>query len=203
MAMSLAVVRSWGEQAVFIMGQTSRCCMVCLMPQSQVSCSVENPHLNMFTLDRPTCVRNRLSAFQVVQGFSAPAGRCSSALMFRCTLASRGSSRSRHSSRRAAFAVVLMGLVHVIKLFRDLRHHTTPRCPLSGVPFVRSLPCPFRTTCHRSPDVWWGDSGNYGQTVGICRLQTSCDHSTGFIQCRVQFICMGGAFPHRASILCS
>ena len=90
MAMSLAVVRSWGEQAVSIMGQTSRCCMVCLMPQSQVSGSLENPHFNMFTLDRPTCVRNRLSAFQVVQGFSAPAGRCSSALMSRCTLASSG-----------------------------------------------------------------------------------------------------------------
>ena len=119
MAMSLAVVRSWEEQAVSIMGQTSRCCMVCLMPQSQVSGSLENPHFNMFTLDRPTGVRNRLSAFQVVQGFSAPAGRCSSALMSRCTLASRGSSRSLHSSKRAAFAVVLMGLVHVIKLFRD------------------------------------------------------------------------------------
>ena len=66
MAMSLAIVRSWGEQAVSIMGQTSRCCMVCLMPQSQVSCSLENPHFNMFTLDRPTCVRSRLSAFQVV-----------------------------------------------------------------------------------------------------------------------------------------
>ena len=92
MAMSLAVVWSWGEQAVSIMGQTSRCCIVCLMPESQVSGSLENPHFNMFTLDRPTCVRNRLSAFQVVQGFSAPAGRCSSALMLRCTLASRGSS---------------------------------------------------------------------------------------------------------------
>ena len=69
-----------------IMRQTSRCCMVCLMPQSQVSGSVENPHFNMLTLDRPTWVRNRLSAFQVVQGFSAPAGRCSSALMSRCTL---------------------------------------------------------------------------------------------------------------------
>ena len=134
MAMSLAVVRSWGEQAVSIMGETSRCCMVCLMPQSQVSGSLENPHFNMFTLDRPTCVRNQLSAFQVVQGFSAPAGRCSSALnqMSRCTLASRGSSRSLHSSKRAAFAVVLMGLVHVIKLFGDLRRGTTPRYPLSG-----------------------------------------------------------------------
>ena len=57
----------------------------------------------MFTLDRPTCARNRLGAFQVVQGFSAPAGRCSSALM-KGTLASKGSSRSLHSSTRAAFA---------------------------------------------------------------------------------------------------
>ena len=125
------------------MGQISKYCMVCLMPQSEVSCSVGNPHFNMFTLDRPSCVRNRLSAFQVVQGFSAPAGRCSSALMFRCTLASRGSSRSRHSSRRAAFAVVLMGLVHVIKLFRDLRRSTTLRCPLSGC--LSSIPCRVRS----------------------------------------------------------
>ena len=108
MAMPLAVARSWGEQAVSIMGQTSRCCMVCLMPQSHVSCSLENPHFNIFTLDRPSCVRNRLSAFQVVQGFSAPAGKCSSGLMLRCTLASRGSSRSLHRSMRAAFAVVSM-----------------------------------------------------------------------------------------------
>ena len=68
---------------------------------SQVSCSMENPQFNMLTLDRPTCVRNRLSAFQVVQDFSAPAGRCSSALMLRCTLASRGSIRSLHSSKLA------------------------------------------------------------------------------------------------------
>ena len=132
-----------GEQAVSIMGQTSRCCMVCLMPQSQVSGSLENPHVNMFTLDRPTCVRNRLSAFQVVQGLSAPAGRCSSALMSRCTLASRGSSRSLHSSKRAAFAVVLIGLVHVIKLFRDLRRGTTPICPLSGC--LSSVACRVRS----------------------------------------------------------
>ena len=98
MAMPLAIVRSWGEQAVSIMWQTSRCCMVCLMPQSQISCSLENPHFNMFTLDRPTCVRSRLSAFHFVQGFSAPAGRCSSALMLRCTLASRVSSLSLHKN---------------------------------------------------------------------------------------------------------
>ena len=117
---------------MFIMGQTSRCCMVCLMPQSQVSVSFEYPHFDMFTLDRPTCVRNRLSAFQVVQGFSAPAGRCSSALMLRCTLASRGSSRSLHNFMRTDFAVVLMGSVHLMKLFRDFRHCTTPRCLFSG-----------------------------------------------------------------------
>ena len=93
----------------------------------------------MFILDRPTCVCNRLSAFQVVQGFSAPAGRCASALMLRCTLASRGPSRSLHSSKRAVFTVVLMGLVHVIKLFRDLRRGTIPRCQLSG--YLSSVAC--------------------------------------------------------------
>ena len=128
-AMPLAVVRSWGKQTMSIMGQTSRCCIVCLMPQSHVSCSLENPHFNMFTLDRPTCVRNQLSAFQVVQGLSALIGRCSSALMLRCTLASRGSSRSLHSSMRAAFVVVLMGSVHLMKLFRDFRRGTTPIFP--------------------------------------------------------------------------
>ena len=202
MAMSLAVVRSWGEQAVSIMGQTSRCCMVCLMPESQVSGSLENPHFNMFTLERPTCVRNRLSALHVVQGFSAPAGRCSSALMSRCPLASRGSSRSLHSSKRAAFVVVSMGLVHVITLFRDLRRGTTLRCPLSGC--VSSVACRVRSV-QLATDLLVSDGAIPASTgrLGICRLQTPCDHSTGFIQCRVQFICMGGAFPHRASILCS
>ena len=114
MVMPLALARSWGEQAVSIMGQTTRCCMVCLMPQSHISCSLENPHFNIFTLDRPTCiVCNWLSAFQVVQGFSVPAGRCSSGLMLRCTLASRGSSSSLHSSMRAAIAIALMGSVHL------------------------------------------------------------------------------------------
>ena len=175
--------------------------MVCLMPPSQVSCSLENPHFNMFTLDRPTCVRSRLSAFLVVKGFSVPAGRCSSALMLRCTLASRGSSRSPHSSKRAAFAVVLMGLVHVIKLFRDLRRGTTARCPLSEC--LSSVSCRVRSVQFSTALLMSDGAGEYGQTVGISRLQTSCDHSTCFIQCRVQFLCMDGAFPHQASILCS
>ena len=49
--------------------QTSRCCMVCLMQQSHISGSFEYHHISMFTLDLPTCVRNRLSAFRVVHGF--------------------------------------------------------------------------------------------------------------------------------------
>ena len=101
-----------------------RCCMVCLMPQSQVSGSFEYPHFNMFTLDRPTCLRNRLSAFQVIPGFSVPAGRC-----------------YLHNSMRAAFAVVLMGSVNLIKLFRDSRRDITPRCPLSVCLWAVSIPC--------------------------------------------------------------
>ena len=86
----------------------------------------------MFTFDRSTCIRNRVSAIHNVQGFSVPTGSCSSGLMLRFTLASIGSSRSRHSYMRAAFAVVLMGSVHFIKLFRDFRRDITPKCPLSG-----------------------------------------------------------------------
>ena len=97
-----SVVRSWVKHAGSVHHGADQnrplCCMVCLMPQSQVSGSFKYSHFNMFSLDRPTCVRNRLSAFQVVQRFSSPAGKCSSALMLRCTLASRGSSRSLHAS---------------------------------------------------------------------------------------------------------
>ena len=112
-------------------------------------CFIEYPHFDMFTLDRPTGVRNWLSAFQVVQGFSASARRCSSALMLRCTLASRGLSRSLHNSMRSSFAVVLMGSVHLMKHLRDFRRDTTRRCPLSGcfssvVCSVRSVRLRFR-----------------------------------------------------------
>ena len=60
---------------------------------------------------------------------------------------------------------------------------------IEWVPLASCLLCPFRrpTTCHRSLDVWWGDSGEYGQTVGVW-LQIACDHSISFIQCRVQFL---------------
>ena len=113
----------------------------------------------MFTLDRPTFVRHMLSGFQVVQGFSAPAGRGSSAL------SSRGSSRSLHSSMRAAFAVVSIGLVHVIKLFRDLRRATTPTFSLSRC--LWSVVC--RVSSVRLATVLLlsdrGDSGEYGRLL--------------------------------------
>ena len=63
--------------------------------------------------------------------------------MLRCTLASRGSSRSLHSSMRTAFAVMLIGSVHLMKLFRDFRRGTTPRCPLSGC--LSSVVCRVRS----------------------------------------------------------
>ena len=51
MAMPLAVVRSWGEQTVSSWGRpVGVACMVCLMPQSHVSYSLENPHFNTFTI---------------------------------------------------------------------------------------------------------------------------------------------------------
>ena len=100
----------------------------------------------------------------------------------------QGPSRSLHSSKRAVFNVVLMGLVHVIKLFRDLRRGTIPRCPLSG--YLSSVACRVRSVRLATALLMSDDSGVFGQTVGICRLQTSCDHSTGLIQCRVQLLCM-------------
>ena len=126
--------------------------------------------------------------------YSVPAERCSSAL------ASRGSSRCLHNSMRTAFAVMLMGSVHLMKLFHDFRRGTTPRCQLSGC--LSSVACRVRSvrlaTALLMYGHWCGDSGKYGQTVGVGWLQTAFDHSTGFIQCRVQFLCIGGALPHRA-----
>ena len=49
------------------MSQARGCCVLCLMPQSRVSGSLEYPNFNMSILDRPTCIRSRLGDFQVVQ----------------------------------------------------------------------------------------------------------------------------------------
>ena len=114
----------------------------------------------MFTLDRPTCVRNMLSGFQVVQGFSAPAGRCSSTLMLRCILSSSGSSRSLHSSMWAALVVVLMGSEHLIKLFRYFRCDTTPTCSLSRC--LWSVVCRVRSV-RLATALLVSDGGNSGE----------------------------------------
>ena len=126
----------------------------------------------------------------------------SSALMLRCTLASRGSSRSLHSSIQAAFAIVLMGPVHLMKLFRDFRRGTTPRCPLSGC--LWSVVCRVRSVQLATALLLYDWAiGRLGQTAGMCLHQTSCYHSTGFIQCRIQFRCVGGTLPHRAGFRCA
>ena len=58
------LVRSCGEQAVSIMGQTSRSCLVsrCHCHTFLFRWKIPMLTCNMFTLDRPTYVRNRLSA---------------------------------------------------------------------------------------------------------------------------------------------
>ena len=89
MAMSLAVARSWGRAGSVRHGadqDSARPVGIawCLFDATvtRFLFRLKIPTLTvMFILDRPTCVRNRLSAFQVVQGFSVLAGRCSSALI--------------------------------------------------------------------------------------------------------------------------
>ena len=52
-AWPLAIVRSWvGRAGASILGQTSRYCVACLMPQSHVSVSFEYSNVSMFTLDQ-------------------------------------------------------------------------------------------------------------------------------------------------------
>ena len=144
MATPLAIVRSW----------ESRQCPSWGRPVDVAWSAGCNSHrfLVRWKIPTSTCslltgqpVRNRLSDFQFVHGFSASAGRCSSVLMLRCTLASRGSSRSLHSSKRAASAVVLMGSVLLMKLFRDFRR----RLMRSKQPFVLS----FGSSTHMSMHV--------------------------------------------------
>ena len=131
----LPVVRFWVEKAVLMLHG---------LPDATVTgfWVIWISSLNMFTHDRPTCVRNRLSAFLVVHGFSAPAGSCSSAVMLMCTLESLSPSCWWDQC-----------IYIIIKLFRDFRRGTSPIVSIEWVLLVRSLPCPFLTTCHRSPDV--------------------------------------------------
>ena len=122
--------------------------------------------------------------------------------------ASRGSSRALHNSMRAAFAVVLTGLVHLRKL--QAWHYSSfqawHHCEMSVEWYLWSVVCRDRSV--RLATALLVSDGAIQANTGrlfMFGLQTACDHSTGFIQCRVQFLCMGGVFPHRASIclLCS
>ena len=63
---------------------------------------------------------------------------------------------------------------------------TTPRCPLSGC--ISSVVCRVRFV-RLATALMISD----GAIPFVGFRQPSCDHSTGFIQCRVQFICMGGS----------
>ena len=108
--------------------------------------------------------------------------------------------RPRIPSQQCWYSFAAECKLSQIWLFRDLRRGTTPRCPLSGC--LSSVACRVRSVQLAIALLCMGRFRRvaYGQAVGICRLQTSCDHATGFIQCRVQCLCVGGAFPHRASI---
>ena len=163
-AKPLAVVRSRVEKALFIMGQTSACCMVCLVPQSQVSGSFENPHFNMFTLqlDRPTCVRNRLSAFQVSQGVLCASWEVFVSTDVKVYTAVQGHelfSTQLHASSFRRRVDVLSAFDKALPRFQAWHHSEVS---IEWVPLVRSLLCPLRTTFHRSHYVWWRDSDEYG-----------------------------------------
>ena len=76
---------------------------------------------------------------------------------------------------RAAFAVVLMGFTAFDETLPRLHASRNSEMSIEWVHFIRTMPCPFRTTCHRSPGVSLGDTGEHGQTVGVCSLQTAWD----------------------------
>ena len=145
-------------------GLTSACCMVCLVPQSQVSGSFENPHFNMFTLqlDRPTCVRNRLSAFQVSQGVLCASWEVFVSTDVKVYTAVQGHelfSTQLHASSFRRRVDVLSAFDKALPRFQAWHHSEVS---IEWVPLVRSLLCPLRTTFHRSHYVWWRDSDEYG-----------------------------------------
>ena len=131
-----------------IMGQTCRCCMVCLMPQSHVSCSLENPHFIMFTLDRATCVRNRLSAFHVVASWEVFVS--TDVKMHTGVQGLVSFSPSFHASGFRRRVDGLSASDDAPPRFQAWHHS---EMSIEWVPLVRCVPCPFRTTCHRYPGV--------------------------------------------------
>ena len=85
------------------------------------------------------------------------------------------------------------------KLFRDFRRGTTSRCPLSAC--LWSVVCRVRSVGLATVLLMSGGSIPASRPTGrLLVFQTACDHSIGFIRCRVQFLCVSGAFPHRAGV---
>ena len=70
-----------------------------------------------------------------------------------------------------------MGLVHVIKLLRDLRRGTTPRCPLSGC--LSSVACCVHSV--RLATALLMSDGAIPASTGILLVCVGFRHSTGFI----------------------
>ena len=75
--------------------------------------------------------------------------------------------------------------VHWMKHFHDFRGDTTLKRP--AVCRVRSV--------RVATALLISDGAIAIMFVGVCWLHTSCDHSTGFIQCRVQFLFHGWSAP--------
>ena len=91
--------------------------------------------------------------------------------------------------------------LHLMKIFIDFRRGTTPICPLNGC--LSSEICRVRSV-RLATALLMPDGANPASMVTLLvfvGLITACDHYSGFIQCRVRFICMDGALSHRATIL--
>ena len=153
---------------MFIMGQTSRCCMVCLMPLSQVSVSFEYPHVDVFTLVRQTCTQ----PVQCLLG--CPGVLCASWKVFVSTDVKVHTAHWRPGARIVLSITPceqlppsvdgLSPFDETLPLFQAWHNS---EMSIKWVSYVRSLRCTFRTTCHRSTDVWWGDSGKRLVFVGF------------------------------------
>ena len=97
MAMQVAVARYWIEQAVFIMGQTSRCCMVCLMPVTISWVVWIAPLWQIHSWPAKLCTQT-VECLPGCPGMLSASWEVFVSTDVLCTLSSRGSSRSLHAS---------------------------------------------------------------------------------------------------------
>ncbi len=131
-------------------------------PPAQLVCLMPHPHFDIFALDRPTCVRNRLSAFQVSQGVLCASWEVFVSTDVKVYTAVQGHelfSTQLHASSFRRRVDVLSAFDKALPRFQAWHHSEVS---IEWVPLVRSLLCPLRTTFHRSHYVWWRDSDEYG-----------------------------------------